>query len=88
MARIARTSRSNLFYPTAAPVFADADHMADIIGQARTAAEAKAIYTTYYANTDVIVVNAIKATPDREDGPADGWIPEMTDAWRERYGWA
>ena len=77
-------SRSNLSYPSAAPVFADADHMADVIGQAATAAEALAIYAAHYEGTGARAVKALKACPDRRgEGPVDGWVPELADAdWR------
>lgn len=71
-------SRSNLSYPTAAPVFADADHQAAIIGQARTAEEAMAIYTNQFAGSGLKPIKAVKACPDRRgEGPVDGWVPEV-----------
>lgn len=72
-------NRSNLSYPVAAPVFADADYQADIIGQARTAAEAVAIYSAYYEGTgETPPIKARKACPDRHgEGPVDGWVPEF-----------
>lgn len=71
-------NRSNLSYPSPAPVFADADYQADIIGQARTAAEAVAIYAAYYEGTGQVVAKALKACPDRRgEGPVDGWAPEF-----------
>lgn len=73
-------NRSNLAYPTPAPVFADADHGADIIGQARTATEAMAIYADHFAGTGAKVVKAVKACPERRgEGPVDGWVPELVD---------
>lgn len=71
--------RSNLSYPSPAPVFADANYMAEIIGHAATAAEAVALYTAYYAGTGAsAVTKALKACPDRKgDGPVDGWVPEF-----------
>lgn len=74
-------NRSNLSYPVAAPVFADADHMADIIGYARTAAEAHAIYARYYAGTgEEREIRVAKACPERRgEGPVDGWVPEFLD---------
>lgn len=73
------SNRSNLSYPSPAPVFADADYQAEIIGQATTAAEAVAIYATYYAGTgSAPVTKALKACPDRKgEGPVDGWVPEF-----------
>jgi len=72
-------NRSNLSYPTEAPVFADAGLMADIIGRARTAGEAMAHYTRYYAGTGAIATRALKACPDRgKAGPVDGWVPEFS----------
>jgi hypothetical protein len=72
-------NRSNLSYVVPAPVFADADHMAYIIGQAKTAAEAVAIYEAYYAGTgETRRIIAVKACPDRgKEGPVDGWVPEF-----------
>lgn len=73
-------NRSNLSYPLAAPVFADGDHQADIIGQATTAAEAMAIYAKHFAGTGAKPVKALKACPDRRgEGPVDGWVPELAD---------
>ena len=75
-------NRSNLSYPTAAPVFADAEHMAEVIGETRTAAEAVALYTAYYAGTGAgTVTKARTACPDRgSEGPVDGWVPEFEGA--------
>jgi len=71
-------SRSNLSYASAAPVFADADYMADIIGQAKTAEEALAIYTRHFDGTGARAIKAIKICPDRRgEGPVDGWAPEL-----------
>lgn len=64
-------------YPVAAPVFADADAMADIIGHAATAAEANAIYARHFEGTgEDRKAKAVKACPDRRgEGPVDGWVP-------------
>ncbi|MFI5020766.1 MAG: hypothetical protein ACHQRJ_03795 [Alphaproteobacteria bacterium] len=73
-------NRSSLSYPCAAPVFADADHGAEIIGQARTAAEAMAVYAAHFTGTGAQAVRAIKACPERRgQGPVDGWVPELVD---------
>jgi hypothetical protein len=54
-----------LSYPTAAPIFADADYMAEIIGEAQTADEAKARYAAFYADSGVVITAAMKAQPER-----------------------
>lgn len=73
-------NRSRLSYPVPAPVFADADYQADVIGQATTADEAMAIYAAYFEGTGARPVKAIKACPDRRgEGPVDGWVPELAD---------
>ena len=65
-------------YPTPAPVFADADYQADIIGQAKTSEEALAIYRAYFDG--VTIVRAVKTCPDRRGkGPVDGWVPELEE---------
>jgi hypothetical protein len=71
-------------YPTAAPVYADADHMAGIIGHARTADEAMAIYAEHFAGTGAKAVQAVKVCPERRgasggSGPVDGWAPEIEE---------
>jgi hypothetical protein len=63
-------NRSNISYPTPAPVFAATDR-ARIIGQARTAAEALEIYHCHYAGSGRTPVKARKARPNA------GWIPEF-----------
>jgi hypothetical protein len=53
-------NRSNLAYPVPAPVFADADLEAEIIGQARTAAEAMALYEQQYVGTGMRPTKAVR----------------------------
>lgn len=73
-------NRSNLSYQSPAPMFADAEHQADIIGYAITASEALAIYATHFAGTGARAVKVIKACPERRgEGPAAGWISELAD---------
>jgi len=72
-------NRSNLSYAAPAPVFADAEYMADIIGYARTAVEAVAIYRAYNEGTgETREARAVKTSRDRRnEGPVDGWAPEF-----------
>lgn len=65
-------------YPSTAPIFADADHMSDIIGYAATAHEALIRYREYFEGTGVVPLAAVKCCPDRGNGPVDGWMPELT----------
>lgn len=67
-------------YPTAAPIFADADYMAEIIGTARTADEALARYRDYFDGTGATVTAVRKVQPERHgEGPVDGWAPVLAD---------
>lgn len=66
-------------YPTPAPVFADADHEAEILGEAKTADEAMAIYRDFFDGTGAVPVSAVKTTPERSGRPVDGWLPVTTD---------
>lgn len=66
-------------YPVAAPVFADADYAANVIGFAKTEAEAVGIYRRYYSTTNVGPVmgaHKINANP----GNVDGWAPVLDPA--------
>jgi hypothetical protein len=68
-------------YPVPAPIYADGDYMADIIGYAKTADEAMARYVDYFAGTGTTVTGARKITPERRgEGPVDGWAP-ITDGY-------
>ena len=68
---------TNDSYPHIAPIFADADANADIIGMAITAHEALAIYEGHFAGTgETRKISVEKACPDRRGiGPVDGWVP-------------
>ena len=66
-------------YPIAAPVFADDEPNADILGYAADADEAMALYREFYFDTGTDAVMAVKACPDRRgEGPVDGWVPKLT----------
>lgn len=67
-------------YPQPAPVFADSDAQADIIGWARSEDEAFSIYLNFYHGTGTRCIDAAQVTREREDrGPVDGWIPVCVD---------
>lgn len=74
-------NRSHLSYPTLAPVFENAESQAYIIGYAKTAVEAVALYTAHYAGTgSAPVTKALKECPERKgEGRVDGWVPEFQD---------
>lgn len=63
-----------LTYTTAAPIFADADYNADMIGEAKTEAEAVAAYVAHFVGTGSLpVTGARKIVMD--PGSRDGWAP-------------
>ena len=74
-------NRSNLSYPSPAPVFDSAEpHHPEVIGQAKTAADAMTIYAAYFVGTGAKAIKALKATSYLpNEPPVDGWVPELAD---------
>ena len=65
-------------YPTPAPIFDGADYDADIIGHAKTEAEAVAAYVAHFSGTgSAPVTGARKIVMD--PGSRDGWAPIFQD---------